>query len=99
MRLQPSTTTLNPQTPTAPSAEPTCSGRPRIAGLVNRSRADPDIASEVSGALELTAVRQSELAHPRGDVIFVHGLDGDARSTWQAKGQSTFSWPSGLAEE
>jgi predicted alpha/beta hydrolase family esterase len=33
------------------------------------------------------------------DVIFVHGLDGDAHDTWQADGTSASFWPRWLGEE
>jgi adenylate cyclase len=49
--------------------------------------------------LELTAVHLADRVHRQGDVIFVHGLDGDARSTWEAQDQSAFFWPCGLADE
>jgi pimeloyl-ACP methyl ester carboxylesterase len=32
----------------------------------------------------------------RGDVVFVHGLEGDARTTWQCE-SSHFDWPAELA--
>ncbi len=34
-----------------------------------------------------------------GDVVFVHGLDGDARETWQVVGDPKTFWPSWLGEE
>jgi len=33
------------------------------------------------------------------DVVFVHGLDGDARGTWHPKDDPTLFWPSWLAED
>lgn len=34
-----------------------------------------------------------------GDVVFVHGLDGDARETWHPRGKPEDFWPSWLGEE
>ncbi len=34
-----------------------------------------------------------------GDVIFIHGLDGDARSTWHPKGRPEDFWPAWLGED
>lgn len=34
-----------------------------------------------------------------GDVIFVHGLDGDAKSTWHPKGEESKFWPGWLATQ
>jgi pimeloyl-ACP methyl ester carboxylesterase len=34
-----------------------------------------------------------------GDVVFVHGLNGDARATWQPEGQPDRFWPSWLGED
>ncbi len=33
------------------------------------------------------------------DVIFVHGLDGDARETWHPKGKQSYFWPGWLGED
>jgi TIR domain/Putative serine esterase (DUF676) len=35
----------------------------------------------------------------RGDVVFVHGLNGDARATWQPYGKPGRFWPSWLCED
>jgi pimeloyl-ACP methyl ester carboxylesterase len=34
-----------------------------------------------------------------GDIVFVHGLNGDARSTWQPEGQPERFWPAWLCED
>jgi pimeloyl-ACP methyl ester carboxylesterase len=34
-----------------------------------------------------------------GDIVFVHGLDGNARTTWRSVGQSGSSWPDWLGED
>jgi tetratricopeptide (TPR) repeat protein/pimeloyl-ACP methyl ester carboxylesterase len=34
-----------------------------------------------------------------GDVVFVHGLNGDARSTWQPDGQPERFWPNWIGED
>ena len=47
----------------------------------------------------LTKVGGCENAARAGDVVFVHGLDGDARTTWQAAGKPENFWPAWLAEE
>src|ERR1035441_4557807 len=50
--------------------------------------------------LPMSALLQvAEGAQASGDVIFVHGLDGDARGTWQIGADSKTFWPSWLGEE
>jgi hypothetical protein len=53
-------------------------------------------ATAVEGLLRVGGDSQGS----RGaDIIFVHGLDGDARSTWQNKENSSLFWPAWLAED
>jgi tetratricopeptide (TPR) repeat protein len=41
----------------------------------------------------------AENPNRRGDVVFVHGLDGDARDTWQPDGQTDQFWPDWIGED
>jgi hypothetical protein len=41
----------------------------------------------------------TENPNRRGDVIFVHGLNGDARTTWQPEGQPERFWPEWIGED
>jgi hypothetical protein len=47
----------------------------------------------------LLAVGGNDLSTRRLDVVFVHGLDGDARTTWHPKGDASRFWPAWLAED
>jgi protein SERAC1 len=41
----------------------------------------------------LERIHGTENAQRRGDVVFVHGLNGDARTTWHPKDQPNNFWP------
>lgn len=47
---------------------------------------------------QLRNILESNHANRRGDVVFVHGLDGDGRSTWHPNGKTGLFWPAWLAE-
>ena len=65
------------------------------------------ITCRLSGARRSRGTEMSELiqvsgcANPAraGDVIFVHGLDGDARGTWQPAGLAGPAWPDWLGQD
>jgi pimeloyl-ACP methyl ester carboxylesterase len=48
---------------------------------------------------ELVAICGTTIPNRRGDVVFVHGLNGDARATWQPEGKPGRFWPSWLCED
>jgi pimeloyl-ACP methyl ester carboxylesterase len=48
---------------------------------------------------ELVAICGTSNPNRRGDVVFVHGLNGDARATWQPEGKPGRFWPSWLCED
>jgi pimeloyl-ACP methyl ester carboxylesterase len=48
---------------------------------------------------ELVAIRGTSNPNRRGDVVFVHGLNGDARATWQPEGKPELFWPEWLHED
>jgi len=48
---------------------------------------------------ELIQVSGCEKTERLGDVIFVHGLDGDARSTWHSSEKPDDFWPAWLGED
>jgi hypothetical protein len=52
-----------------------------------------------SAMAELQKIAGCENPHRIADVIFVHGLDGDARTTWQEKDKPETYWPGWLGEE
>ena len=47
----------------------------------------------------LTRISTDDPADCLADVVFVHGLDGDGRSTWHPKGEPDKFWPLWLAED
>jgi protein SERAC1 len=42
---------------------------------------------------KLVPIRGTENSQRRGDVVFIHGLNGDARTTWHPEGQPKDFWP------
>ena len=61
-----------------------------------RPAVGPVAGTAVEGLLKVGGAGQG----PSGvDVIFVHGLDGDARSTWHKKDNPALFWPAWLAED
>ena len=54
---------------------------------------------KAAGVEGLLRIGENSDASSSIDVIFVHGLDGDARSTWHPKDQPLAFWPSWLAED
>jgi pimeloyl-ACP methyl ester carboxylesterase len=48
---------------------------------------------------ELVSICGTSNPNRRGDVVFVHGLNGDARATWQPDGEPGRFWPSWLCED
>jgi hypothetical protein len=47
----------------------------------------------------LNSIANTEQGDRGGDVIFVHGLEGDARGTWHPAGRPEAFWPAWLGEE
>ena len=48
---------------------------------------------------ELIKIWGTENQNRRGDVVFVHGLNGDAHATWQPEGQPDRFWPDWIGED
>jgi chaperonin GroEL len=48
---------------------------------------------------QLVAVSGNDRQDRIGDVIFVHGLDGDARETWESRGKAISFWPEWLGAD
>jgi pimeloyl-ACP methyl ester carboxylesterase len=48
---------------------------------------------------ELISICGTSSAARWGDIVFVHGLNGDARATWHPEGQAEESWPKWLCED
>jgi pimeloyl-ACP methyl ester carboxylesterase len=48
---------------------------------------------------ELIKVSGCDDAARNGDIVFVHGLDGDARSTWRPARHDGAAWPEWLGED
>ena len=66
--------------------------------IVMRTRAAHTPAPK-GGAVEgLLRISDVDRAHAI-DVVFVHGLDGDARTTWHPKNEPTRFWPTWIAQD
>ncbi len=50
-------------------------------------------------ALRVNFVGGSKLPDRRGDVVFIHGLDGDYKGTWSGGGDGKFYFPEELSKE
>jgi hypothetical protein len=48
---------------------------------------------------QILLISEPKSCERAGDVIFVHGLDGDARSTWTAKDSASTFWPEWLGAD
>lgn len=48
---------------------------------------------------ELVPVANTDKIDRVGDIIFVHGLNGDARTTWQKEGDAESFWPAWLGQD
>jgi hypothetical protein len=66
-----------------------------ISTRTGSSTQSPPRATAVEGLLRVGGENGTQGV----DVIFVHGLDGDARSTWHPKENPETFWPSWLAED
>lgn len=48
---------------------------------------------------EILAISKDSKPNRLGDVVFIHGLDGDANGTWQIKDRADTFWPAWLADD
>lgn len=48
---------------------------------------------------ELIPILGTRAPDRRGDVVFIHGLNGDPRATWQPEEQPDRFWPNWLGED
>lgn len=86
----------------------------RRAGLISLGRERPGVDDEILRHVRdslmtsrigdarmdgLIPISGCDNASRSVDLVFVHGLGGDARSTWQAKDQAQYFWPAWLGAD
>ena len=80
----------------SPTSQPTVvpKGKTRITALQSKGNATLGLGNTTMDGLQ--KISGCDDADRVADVIFVHGLDGDARATWHPKDRPDAFWPAWL---
>lgn len=70
-----------------------------IVAVVAIKGCGPDAVTPPPKSKAVIAITGTENAARRGDIVFVHGLDGDAHGTWTNRDAEDFFWPKWLGDE